>query len=724
MGEGKTNMFGKTYNTIGSTDSNFIIKTKGDLKVQWGGKFIDIIKNGKLASESSIILKQVSSLEDIYSNGIYLIQDEVWISIDGTKVNLSRSGETMYVSFLGEQKEITADQKYTALTNIGFYYESLKDAQAAGITAGIIFVIGENKLYFAKDGQIQEFRLEQEIGNELIVGDLYIYKQDGKMVLKSNGLSIYLEKEKVIDISDTVDIYKTVNIDKGSSLQSQGSSVSNGYRLYIDQYSNKSILEVDEVIERNREVDEQSIIKFPIVYENNNNVISGKISGTTLTGTLRYYGNYSSGMYVYLFMDNIQFEATVSNYLEEESQRIVISIGKTATQEVQVKITYLSNGETLTKFVTIYPGNQEEEIILPNSEDFSIIGHEVIQDFTSQQLVECKILSIQDKTIQLEIPSEYNSLFGSSISNILMCRSDSKMIQIDGSNLVLLNRVNLDNTVHSKIGEINEEELVSSSKQTEVGIYSDNFVGINSRLYDPIFKVKEDFPKYDKNIEIPQDFDESEYDTVVPNIKWIKQMLQLIIPRGTITMFDGTSEIPKGWAICDGTNGTPNLVGKFIKAVSSFDKVGENESQLTENNEFTITQEFLPKHSHPHKQHSHNISGTLSGTVGNSGDLTVSLDYSNYNWGIESVQKTFVTSVTGEGVTSETGTVDSVSNIKTQGGNATGGSHTHSISLDAEGGVSLSSATSEEETLEDSEWPNKPIKIEPRSYSLVFIMKL
>lgn len=38
MGEGKTNMFGKTYNTIGSTDSNFLIKTKGDLKVQWGGQ--------------------------------------------------------------------------------------------------------------------------------------------------------------------------------------------------------------------------------------------------------------------------------------------------------------------------------------------------------------------------------------------------------------------------------------------------------------------------------------------------------------------------------------------------------------------------------------------------------------------------------------------------------------------------------------------------------------
>ena len=86
MGEGKTNMFGKTYNTIGSTDSNFLIKTKGDLKVQWGGKFIDIIKNGKLASAGADILKVATSSDEISSNGIYLVPteegNEVWISID------------------------------------------------------------------------------------------------------------------------------------------------------------------------------------------------------------------------------------------------------------------------------------------------------------------------------------------------------------------------------------------------------------------------------------------------------------------------------------------------------------------------------------------------------------------------------------------------------------------------------------------------------------------
>ena len=42
------------------------------------------------------------------------------------------------------------------------------------------------------------------------------------------------------------------------------------------------------------------------------------------------------------------------------------------------------------------------------------------------------------------------------------------------------------------------------------------------------------------------------------------------IPVGGIIMWSGSySNIPKGWALCDGNNGTPNLVGKFIKAASS-----------------------------------------------------------------------------------------------------------------------------------------------------------
>jgi len=75
MAEGKTNMFGKTYNTVGSTDSNFIIKTKGDLKIQWGNKYIDLIKDGKVATKENSLLKKVDSEEDIKGNGIFIVDD-------------------------------------------------------------------------------------------------------------------------------------------------------------------------------------------------------------------------------------------------------------------------------------------------------------------------------------------------------------------------------------------------------------------------------------------------------------------------------------------------------------------------------------------------------------------------------------------------------------------------------------------------------------------------
>ncbi len=41
-------------------------------------------------------------------------------------------------------------------------------------------------------------------------------------------------------------------------------------------------------------------------------------------------------------------------------------------------------------------------------------------------------------------------------------------------------------------------------------------------------------------------------------------------PAGVIVMWSGTiGTIPPGWKICDGTNGTPNLLAKFIKGVAT-----------------------------------------------------------------------------------------------------------------------------------------------------------
>jgi hypothetical protein len=67
------------------------------------------------------------------------------------------------------------------------------------------------------------------------------------------------------------------------------------------------------------------------------------------------------------------------------------------------------------------------------------------------------------------------------------------------------------------------------------------------------------------------------------------------IPIGCIVMWSGTIA-PNGWAICDGTNGTPNLTGKFIvglnTSITEFDTVGKNGGSLT------ISVDNLPSHGH------------------------------------------------------------------------------------------------------------------------------
>lgn len=726
MGEGKTNMFGKTYNTIGSTDSNFIIKTKGDLKVQWGGKFIDIIKNGKIASSSTNILKTASSSDDISDNGIYLIPteegNEVWISIDGTKVNLAGEVGTTYVSFLAEQKEVTTDQKYTALTNAGFYYETLEEAQQAGIKAGIIFVIEENKLYLAKEGQLSEYiALSSNTGNdkntyfdEITIKDLKIYNDGSNMTISSPSLQFKINEQLAISLDTQLRSYLSIAMQTGTFIQSNNATSTSGYRLYVKD--GKSILEVDSLVWRDmgQVLGGTSATRLDdvIVYSLHSNVIQSAYSDeNNVTCTLRYPNSFPSQGKVFVIVP-LSIQVNVDYEQEDTNIEVTADIGDiVATQDIKVQVLYVADGVEGTMQLTIPTGDSAATSNLSGISDFGIDGFTIIsgpsningQDIYGKgQLVECDIVNIDSQEITISMNSSISNLFLTNCEGSFIYLANAPLIKIIQNTIDILDRSKTivdedtleerpDDTIHTRIGVVNEEDFDSlkecpeEQEEVGVGIYSDNFIGLNSKLYDVIFKKRCNFPRYDENIEIPEDFSDQKYNAIVPNINWIKELLKLAVPSGTIAMFNGKAELPEGWAICDGTNGTPNLVGKFIKAVAS---------------------------------------GDLSGTTGSSGDLSVSLEYSDYNWGIESVSKTFVTSVTGEGITTETGTVDGVSNIKTQGGTATGGSHTHSISLETDEGTSLSSATSEEQTLSDSEWPNKPLKIEPRSYSLVFIMKL
>ena len=246
MGEGKTNMFGKTYNTIGSTDSNFIIKTKGDLKVQWGNKYIDVIKNGKIASEGSKILFVVNSPEEVKQNGVYIVTstegNELWVCIDGLKIQIANTSEqTTYVSFLVEQKA-TAEQKHQALTNIGFYYETLSEAKAADIVSGIIYVENDNKLYIAKNGTLTEYLVTTS--NTYITGET---QENKKYPLYIQNYSLWVDGLEYIRCTgDIVQVLKQLTVHQ--MFQSANATEEKGFRLYIDNQD--SILEIDRIIWR------------------------------------------------------------------------------------------------------------------------------------------------------------------------------------------------------------------------------------------------------------------------------------------------------------------------------------------------------------------------------------------------------------------------------------------------------------------------------------------
>jgi len=87
-----------------------------------------------------------------------------------------------------------------------------------------------------------------------------------------------------------------------------------------------------------------------------------------------------------------------------------------------------------------------------------------------------------------------------------------------------------------------------------------------------------------------------------------------IVPRGVIVMWRGTIDsIPSGWHLCDGTNGTPNLLDKFILGVASG---AENPGETGGSHNRTLTEANLPAHTHGEAgNHYHTFGIYYGGTV-------------------------------------------------------------------------------------------------------------
>jgi hypothetical protein len=87
-------------------------------------------------------------------------------------------------------------------------------------------------------------------------------------------------------------------------------------------------------------------------------------------------------------------------------------------------------------------------------------------------------------------------------------------------------------------------------------------------------------------------------------------MTLMNMPIGTIIAWGNTS-IPSGWFVCDGNNGTPNLVDKFVRGAADdgvLRNTGGNDAHYHENpNSDSVAD--------------HNHGGSVSGGLGNGGTI-------------------------------------------------------------------------------------------------------
>lgn len=602
----KSGLFGSSYSNSGSTSSDYLIKTKGKVKIQIGNKFIDLIKDGKINVDSSFIFKQdsVGSRDGIYVTGSGE-DTKTTLVVGGEQIELQGELGNTYVSFQAAQ-ETTGEQKYQALTNIGFIQKD-KTSIDTSLQNGIIYIESEKKLYTVINGQLSEYRIEfpipytkqfvlakdtEDEGSLLIQGtgstngikfdNLIIYSENNGGYFNASGKYLFnINDSNILQLSlEGLTCYKPILSNK---ITSQSASDTSGFRLYATE--TESTLEVDNIIVRNGI--EANCIPYPEYYSGNINSI----------------------------------EAIQEDNIDENTIKVSLSLRYKNTYEV---------GDAIILF------------------DKQKVTDQNIEETITLTPFEATITEVDDQTISFETSESYRGF-----CEFVFLKEG---IHVNPNKLELID----DTGVNTVVGDISAYKMKNKGQEESIsgnGVYSSNSVF--------------DKAQYSSNYHLDSNDNSSRF----ASTEWV---LQNIVPTGTIVMFSGlASNIPSGWHICDGTEGTPNLIGKFIKASNTSGETGGQSS-------IQILEENMPKHTHTFvgNQVTTSESGahthTIRGKYGKS-------DNANDRDCLETGSET-----------------DMITTSQS-------GAHTHTIDMSA--------------TQLSYQGGGKPIEFEPLYYSLIYIMK-
>lgn len=640
-------LFGRTYSTVGNSDSDFIIKTRGQVKVQWGKKFIDIIKDGKLNVDVSFI-GSVDSYNDIGSkDGLYYVKENgsTYLVVNGNKINILGDVDGTYISFASKQD--TADeQKGQASKNLGIRYSSKDEATEYGVTNGIVFLEDANRWYIVEDGVFTLYpsELESPYKKQLIIS-----KEDnsiGALVIsgQGNGNALIFNAG-----SDTLSIYKdfdNYSVDSSSpiittvgttstaelgldglslskslfcdSIESSSASDSTGFKLYM--LDGKSILSVDQLMVR-----ESSDI-VDITYEE----LVTLIDSTSLSTATRYR--------ITDFQN--EWELTTEEDVIDEDEQAVDENGDPLWQDEDETIPVIAvhknthplivSAITTSKLASTgtFDDNREWKVEYDPSynETLSVNRYDESGNFieTVELAAKGRITRLTDekgnscnydfKHLRFKITEdgvdkwiytfrngeEDLSLTDTCKNNVLTVNNyeiKSETVTVrDNGNIVTLQGTLSDNN----FGTINSNfNFSGTANKLNVSGTLENVTFKEDSTIDEVtirsltnVTFNESFSRTTFHSDINDvDFDTTVYALLYDNEKvkdvyYNNNTVSVIcipdiavatsgIPAGTIVMYNGTSGIPAGWAICDGTEGTPNLTGNFIKASETAGETGE-----------------------------------------------------------------------------------------------------------------------------------------------------
>lgn len=625
-------LFGRTYSTVGNSDSDFIIKTRGQVKVQWGKKFIDIIKDGKLNVDEEVI-KKVSSPDRISSDGIYYVEstNEVMLKIGNTVINLSDDGSGTFVSYALSQN-VTSEQREMALSNIGIRFNSEESAIASGIDSGIVFLDDSQRWYIVKDGMFIAYpsELSNPYSNQIVLkkndgnkGALIIEGSgvNNSLALGSkDGLLLYLAGQTGYitnngNIQVNINNIESLNIAPegittqsviSNMIKSEGASQITGFRLYTS--GGESTLEIDNLLVRN------NTETVSLLYSDLLSLVS---QSALVVGSMYRIVDFQNEWELTteentVLEDEIYEDSGVTEIVTYKNVRPLVVVPNTTSTIGEAY--YVDNPEWELK----YDVNYSDEIIVPVYDDTMNVKE------TSTMTAKGRITKLTDekgnscnydfKHLRFKITEdgvdkwiytfrngeEDLSLTDTCRNNVLTVnnyeiKSETVTVRDNGTIVTLQGTLSDNNfgTINSNFNFSGTANKLNVSGTLENVIFKEDSaideVAIRS-LTNVTFN--ESFSRTTFHSDINDvDFDTTVYALLYDNEKvkdvyYNNNTVSVIcipdiavatsgIPAGTIVMYNGTSGIPAGWAICDGTEGTPNLTGNFIKASETAGETGE-----------------------------------------------------------------------------------------------------------------------------------------------------